>query len=218
MSVPGDPRAQRRPIASFQQAACLAASSLIALLALDAFAQEQPTAPRWPTSQEIERAKAEHPLPAPDAPIPAPRALPRIGPGTGEGPGAAQRPPASGGGIDIGALARQGSRIGGAMNPGALPPQEPALRVFVTLDLPRAACAVLSTRPSGPARCRWRSEEGSGTGLSVEDTYSMIRTTGVKAAIAAEGSLMLNGSARPQAAARFGPPCGKSRLGAAVRV
>ena len=103
MSAPGDLRAQWRPIASIQQAACLAASSLIALLALDAFAQEQPTAPRWPTAQEIERAKAERPIPTPEAPIPAPRALPRIGPGSGEGPGAAQRPPASGAGIDIGA-------------------------------------------------------------------------------------------------------------------
>ncbi len=139
MSAPGDQRAQRHPIACIQQAACLAASSVIALLAVDAFAQEQPTAPRWPTAQEIERTKAERPLPASDAPIPAPRALPRIGPGSGEGPGAAQRPPASGAGIDIGVLARQGSQIGGAMSPGALPPQEPALRIFVTLDMPQGS-------------------------------------------------------------------------------
>ncbi len=139
MSAPGDPRAQRRPVAPIWPAACLAASSLIALLALDAFAQEQPTAPRWPTAQEIERAKADRPLPAPDTLIPAPRALPRIGPGSGEGPGAAQRPPASGAGIDIGALARQGSQIGGAIGPGALPPQEPALRIFVTLDMPQGS-------------------------------------------------------------------------------
>ncbi len=136
MSAPGDPRAQLRPIASFQQAACLAASSLIALLALDAFAQEQPTAPRWPTSQEIERAKAERPLPAPDATIPAPRALPRIAPGLGAEPG---RAPVTGTGIDIGALARQGSQIGGSMPSGALPPQEPALRIFVTLDMPQGS-------------------------------------------------------------------------------
>jgi len=38
--------------------------------------------------------------------------------------------------IDIGVLARQGSQIGSAMSPGALPPQEPALRIFVTLDIP----------------------------------------------------------------------------------
>lgn len=141
MSAPGDPRAQRRPIASIQQAACLAAwgltaSGLIALLALDAFAQEQPTAPRWPTAQEIERAKAERPLPAPDNPIPAPRALPRIAPGLGAEPG---RPPATETGIDIGALARQGSQISGAIGPGAIPSQEPALRIFVTLDMPQGS-------------------------------------------------------------------------------
>jgi hypothetical protein len=42
-------------------------------------------------------------------------------------------------GIDIGALARQGSRIGGPMPPGVLPPQEPALRIFVTLDMPQGS-------------------------------------------------------------------------------
>jgi conjugal transfer pilus assembly protein TrbC len=142
--APGDPQALGRAIASIRQAARLAAwgftaAGLAALLAPVAFAQGQPTAPRWPTAQEIERAKADRPLPAPDNPIPAPRGLPRIGPGSGEGPGAAQRPPATGAGIDIGALARQGSRIGGAMNPGALPPQEPALRIFVTLDMPQGS-------------------------------------------------------------------------------
>jgi len=135
----GDPRAQRRPFAPIRAAARLAAMGLPALLAPDAFAQGQPTAPRWPTAQEIERAKADRPLPAPDNPIPAPRALPRIGPGSGEGPGATQRSPASGAGIDIGVLARQGSQIGGAMSPGALPPQEPALRIFVTLDMPQGS-------------------------------------------------------------------------------
>jgi conjugal transfer pilus assembly protein TrbC len=140
VSAPGDQRAQRRPIACIQQAACLAASSVIALLAVDAFAQERPTAPRWPTAQEIERAKAERPLPAPDAPIPAPRALPRIGPGPGAEAGRPHAPgTAPGTGIDIGALARQGSHIRGAMSPGALPPQEPALRIFVTLDMPQGS-------------------------------------------------------------------------------
>lgn len=138
MSAPGDPRAQRRPIASIQQTACLAASSLIALLALDAFAQVPPTAPRWPTKQEIESTKAERPLPALDAGQP-PRPLPRIGPRIGAGSGAAQQPQAPGAGIDIGALARQGSQINGAMQPGALPPQEPALRIFVTLDMPQGS-------------------------------------------------------------------------------
>lgn len=131
-------------MASIRTAVRLAAwsftvSGLAALLAPDAFAQGQPTAPRWPTAQEIDRAKAERPIPAPEAPIPAPRSLPRIGPGSGEGPSAAQRAPATGAGIDIGTLARQGSRIGGAMTPGALPPQEPVLRIFVTLDMPQGS-------------------------------------------------------------------------------
>jgi len=54
-------------------------------------------------------------------------------------PEAAQRPQALGAGIDIGALARQGSQIGGTPNVGALPPQEPALRIFVTLDMPQGS-------------------------------------------------------------------------------
>ncbi len=145
MSAPGDPRAQLRPIASIQQAACLAAwgltaSGLIALLAVDAFAQEQPTAPRWPTAQEIERAKAERPLPASDALIPAPRDLPRIAPVPGAEAGRPHAPgTAPGTGIDIGTLARQGSQIGGGTQPGALPPREPALRIFVTLDMPQGS-------------------------------------------------------------------------------
>jgi conjugal transfer pilus assembly protein TrbC len=122
-----------------RRAACLAAMSVAASLALEAFAQAPPGAPIWPTAQEIERAKAERPLPARDNPIPAPRPLPRIGPGAGTGPEAAQRPQAQGAGIDIGALARQGSQINGAMQPGALPPQEPALRIFVTLDMPQGS-------------------------------------------------------------------------------
>ncbi len=141
MPARGDPRAQRRHTHSVRRAACLAAwgltaSGLAALLALDAFAQGQPTAPRWPTAQEIERAKADRPPPAPDNPIPAPRTLPRFAPGLGAEAG---RPPATGTGIDIGALARQGSQIGGAMSPGSLPPQEPALRIFVTLDMPQGS-------------------------------------------------------------------------------
>lgn len=114
-------------------------SSLAALLALDAFAQGQPTAPRWPTTQEIESAKAERPLPALDATTPPPRPLPRIGPSIGAGAGAAQQPQAPGAGIDIGALARQSGQINGAMQPAALPPQEPALRIFVTLDMPQGS-------------------------------------------------------------------------------
>jgi hypothetical protein len=99
--APGDPQALGRPIASIRQAARLAAISLAALLAPDAFAQGHPTAPRWPTAQEIDRAKAERPIPAPEAPIPTPRALPRIGPGSGEGAGVAQRLPATGAGISL---------------------------------------------------------------------------------------------------------------------
>jgi conjugal transfer pilus assembly protein TrbC len=126
-------------MAMIRRAACLAAMSVAASLALEAFAQAPPGAPRWPTAQEIERAKAERPLPSLDATTSPPRALPRIGPGAGTGPEAAQRPQAPGAGIDIGALARQGSQIGGNPNAGALPPQEPALRVFVTLDMPQGS-------------------------------------------------------------------------------
>jgi conjugal transfer pilus assembly protein TrbC len=141
VSAPGDPRAQLRRNDSVRRAACIAAwaftaPGLAALLAPDAFAQGQPTAPRWPTAQEIERAKAERPIPPPDATIPAPRALPRFAPGLGAEAG---RPPATGTGIDIGTLARQGSQIGGGMPPGAHPLQEPALRIFITLDMPQGS-------------------------------------------------------------------------------
>jgi len=135
----GDPRAQRRPIASIRRTATLAAMSVASLLALDAIAQEQPTAPRWPTAQEIERTKAERPLPLPEATIPTPRALPRVGTGSTAGLDATQRPQTNGAGIDIGALARQGSRVSDAMNPGAIPPQAPTLRIFVTLDMPQGS-------------------------------------------------------------------------------
>ena len=120
-------------------AACLAAMSFAASLAVDAFAQAPPGTPRWPTAQEIESARAERPLPALDATTPPPRPLPRIGPGAGTGPEAAQRTQAPAAGIDIGALARQGSQIGGTPNAAALPPQEPALRIFVTLDMPQGS-------------------------------------------------------------------------------
>jgi conjugal transfer pilus assembly protein TrbC len=141
VSAPGDQRAQRRRNDSVRRAACIAAwaftaPGLATLLAPDAFAQGQPTAPRWPTAQEIERAKAERAFPAPDATIPVPRALPRIAPGLGAEPG---RAPVTGNGIDIGALALQGSQIGGGTQPGALHPQEPALRIFVTLDMPQGS-------------------------------------------------------------------------------
>ena len=139
MPARGDLRASRRPVPSIQRAVLLAATSITALLALDAFAQGEPIAPRWPTAQEIERTKAQRPLPTPETPIPTPRALPRIGPGSGAEPGADRRPAASAAGIDIGALARQGSQLPGAMNPGAGAPQEPALRIFVTLDMPQAS-------------------------------------------------------------------------------
>jgi conjugal transfer pilus assembly protein TrbC len=122
-----------------RQAALLAMSTLAALLTLDAFAQVPPTAPRWPTKQEIESAKAERPLPALDATTPPPRPLPRIGPGAVTGPAAAQRRQAPGAGIDIATLARQGSQIGSTPHAGALPPQEPALRIFVTLDMPQGS-------------------------------------------------------------------------------
>lgn len=138
MPVRGDPLAQRRPMGMIRPVARVAAMSVAASLAIDALAQAPPGPARWPTTQEIERAKAERPLPALDAAQPQ-RPLPRIGPGAGTGPEAAQRPQAPGAGIDIGAPARQGSQIGGNPNAGALPPQEPALRIFVTLDMPQGS-------------------------------------------------------------------------------
>ncbi len=126
-------------MAMIRPAACLAATSIATSIALEAFAQGQSSAPRWPTTQEIESATAERPLPGLDAKTPPPRPLPRIGPGAGTGPEAAQRPQAPAAGIDIGALARQGSQIRGAMQPGSPPPQEPALRIFVTLDMPQGS-------------------------------------------------------------------------------
>jgi conjugal transfer pilus assembly protein TrbC len=125
-------------MAMIRPVACLAATSLATSIALEAFAQGQSSAPRWPTTQEIESAKAERPLPSLDAAQPQ-RPLPRIGPGAGTGPEAAQRPQAPGAGIDIGTLARQGSKIGGNANVGALQPQEPALRIFVSLDMPQGS-------------------------------------------------------------------------------
>jgi conjugal transfer pilus assembly protein TrbC len=137
--APGDPRAQRRPVGPIRPAACLAATSLATSIALEAFAQGQPSTPRWPTAHEIESAKAERPLPTLDATTTPPRPVPRIGPGSGTGTEAAQRPQALGAGIDIATLARQGSQIGGTPNAGGLPPQEPALRIFVTLDMPQGS-------------------------------------------------------------------------------
>ena len=126
-------------MAMIRPAACLAAMSFAASLALESIAQSQPGVPRWPTAHEIESAKAERPLPTLDATTTPPRPLPRIGTGAGTGPEAAQRPQAPGAGIDIATLARQGSQIGGTPNAGAMPPQEPALRIFVTLDMPQGS-------------------------------------------------------------------------------
>jgi len=89
-------------------------------------------APQWPTPQDIDRALKANPFPGADRlgsqPIPQP---PRVNP---------QR-----GAIDIEALVR-GKSLPGA---GAAPLAAPApLRIFVTLDMPRASLRLLTEQAS----------------------------------------------------------------------
>ena len=101
--------------------------------------QAQPSAPaakptpRWPTPQEIERARSERPLPPVNTLPGEARPLPRIGT-TRPNPSAGGPAPAPG--LDIAALARQGGALaGGASVTGQTIPA-PALHIFVTLDMP----------------------------------------------------------------------------------
>ena len=91
-----------------------------------ALAQTEPN--RWPTVQEIERARIERPLPALTT-IPQPPALPRI-----PGESTAQAP-----GLDIAALARQGSDLAKGATGASAPPPAGGLRIFVTLEMPRGS-------------------------------------------------------------------------------
>ncbi len=90
-------------------------------------------APQWPTPQDIDRALKAHPFPGADRigsqPIPLP---PRVHP---------QR-----GAIDIEALARDKVHL---LNAGGTPAAAPAaLRIFITLDMPRASLALLTDQAS----------------------------------------------------------------------
>jgi conjugal transfer pilus assembly protein TrbC len=101
----------------------IAGIALACLLPCMALAQ----APQWPTQQDIDRALKAHPLPDPgrigSQPIPRP---PRVD--------------AQPGGIDIEALAR-----GKVVVPGSTSvPASAPLRIFVTLDMPRASLKLLT--------------------------------------------------------------------------
>jgi conjugal transfer pilus assembly protein TrbC len=110
-----------RPVASLLLAA------LVLVPASPAPAQTTGT-PRWPTDQEVEGARSRRPFPAIDttphrAPLP-----PRIGIGPEAKPG-----------IDIAALARQGGELAAAATVTPSTAQPPALRIFVTLDMPEGS-------------------------------------------------------------------------------
>ena len=90
-------------------------------------------APQWPTPQDIDRALQAHPFPGADRigsqPIPRP---PRVNPPRGA--------------IDIEALARESPRLPSA---GAAPIAAPTpLRIFITLDMPRASLELLTDQAS----------------------------------------------------------------------
>ena len=107
--------------------AVVAAACALGLLAAGiALAQ----APRWPDAVDIERARKAHPFPGADRlgaqPVPAP---PRV-----------NLPPAAAP-TDIEALARAGARLG---NPGAQTTATSPLRIFITLEMPRASLQLLT--------------------------------------------------------------------------
>ena len=112
-------RTERRAIAAAACALGLLASAL-------AHAQT----PRWPDAADIERARKAHPFPTPDrldaepAPPPPSVTLPAAPPST-----------------DIEALARAGARLGQAAAPASAPVP---LRVFITLEMPRASLQLLT--------------------------------------------------------------------------
>jgi conjugal transfer pilus assembly protein TrbC len=87
-------------------------------------------APRWPDADDIERAQKAHPFPGSDRlgaqPVPAP---PRV-----------NLPPAAAP-TDIEALARAGARLG---NPFGQTPAASPLRIFITLEMPRASLQLLT--------------------------------------------------------------------------
>lgn len=110
----------------------------IDLIALMAFACLMPEVapaqvPQWPTPQDMDRALKANPFPGADRigsqPVPQP---PRVSP---------QR-----GGIDIEAIAREKLQLpNGALPSGTAPVP---LRIFITLDMPRASLQLLTEQAS----------------------------------------------------------------------
>lgn len=86
--------------------------------------------PRWPDADDIERALNAHPFPGPDRlgtkPVPAP---PNV------------TPPATPAPADIEALARAGARL---TSPAATESAASRLRIFITLEMPRASLQLLT--------------------------------------------------------------------------
>jgi conjugal transfer pilus assembly protein TrbC len=108
-----------------------ALAAVTALLAASgSLAQTGAPAPRWPTEAEIDRARREHPFPAPEATAGHAPTPPRVG--QLPAPASGITPP--GPGIDLATLARQGGRLG-AQASG--PARTTTLHVFITLDMPR---------------------------------------------------------------------------------
>ena len=89
--------------------------------------------PQWPTPQDIDRALKAHPFPGADRigsqPVPQP---PRID--------------ATRGAIDIEALARERVHLPSAAAASVMAPA--ALRIFITLDMPRASLELLTEQAS----------------------------------------------------------------------
>ena len=106
----------------------LAAAACVIGLLVAGLAHAQ--TPRWPDADDIERALKAHPFPGPDRlgaqPAPAPPSV---------------KLPAAPAPTDIEALARTGARIGG---PSAQTTAASPLRIFITLEMPRASLQLLT--------------------------------------------------------------------------
>jgi conjugal transfer pilus assembly protein TrbC len=113
----------RTPLSASTRATLFALGLLGASIAL---AQ----APRWPDATDMERARQTRPFPGADQlgaqPVPAP---PRV-----------NAPPVAAP-TDIEALARAGARLG---SPSAPSPTTSPLRIFITLEMPRASLQLLT--------------------------------------------------------------------------
>jgi conjugal transfer pilus assembly protein TrbC len=91
---------------------------------------QSPQSPRWPSQDDIASALKSQPLPTPERlATQPPRAIPRIA------SDAATATANATGSLDIAAMARQGAALG---TPSAANSAS-ALRIFITLDMPRAS-------------------------------------------------------------------------------